>query len=143
MLIFACISPFSSLPSMEAISLLTFLLFVYIYSICFKAFHILIQSCNVFQVSLILSNIMSSRFIHVMAKGKISLLKAGYHSIIYIPQFLCSVLYRHLGSFHFLTFLYNAVVNMGTQGSLFSVAIILITYAEDSCVIGIHAFIQF
>lgn len=77
-----------------------------------------------------------------MAKGKISLLKAGYHSIIYIPQFLCSVLYRNLGSFHFLTLLYNAVVNMGVQGSLFGVAIILVTYAEDSCVIGIHAFIQ-
>lgn len=29
---------------------------------------------------------------------------------------------------------------MGVQGSLLGVAIILITYAEDSFVIGIHAF---
>lgn len=127
---------------METISPLTFLLFVYIYSICFNVFHTLIQSCNVFWVSFILSNIVSSRFIHVMAKGKISLLKAGCHSIIYIPQFLCSAFHRHLGCFHFLTLLYNAVVNMGMQGHLLGVAIILITYAEDRFVIGIHAFIQ-
>lgn len=77
-----------------------------------------------------------------MAKGKISLLKAGCHSILYIPQFLCSVFPRHLGCFLFLTLLYNAVVNMGMQGSLSGVAMILITYVEDRFVIGIHEFIQ-
>lgn len=41
--------PHPSRPSMETISPLTFLLFVYIYSICFNVFHTLIQLCNVFE----------------------------------------------------------------------------------------------
>lgn len=60
-----------------------------------------------FWVSIILLNILSPRFSHVPTRAKLSLLKTGYNSIIYILQFFCWVFFRHLVCLHILLFCIN------------------------------------